>query len=645
MARIALLSNYEEGERPGNNEVNAAASTSTVTLIPHSQSNTSNTATGPYGGLTSQDTTPRPSLDETGVMGIGNLMLADQSLDSPRSLTAHHSSGSGSIDGLPRSKDSFSLQQMLDPPRVPGSTSSSSIGLGRPSHTSPEGVRYHSSRPGSRDSSVRSVRKVSRPAVGLDDEVDLTGVDGVEDMEMMLDPTSEPGENGSGNRSRISSMKAMPPIPDERTRDSMDSYSEERPLPPLPPTQGDNARPRVSPRMASLGIPQTNLDHLGLGSGSGPLVNPSTSGGTISQRRHSRQQGMGSIGSIDEVSFPKAESSRPSTASTSGSRSRAKSEVGKRPLQMLRQGSSQSGTMDNLPPIPSLKPKVSFSGTGTRSYPDNGIPNGLAPPVSLHSKRLSAQSSLFSSGTGGSLISPLPEEQPHKVLQRPFHLLRLLYNSMDPDKSGSYLTGTIHISSAVWRPLDWGIGSSSASVSGSVSGSGAASVSASGVGGGAGPGGGGGGLPVNSGPGYPASTISSSNKHINSDTKNNQPKIAAQEVKAKCIDLLVGRLEDVREKGLFLVEGGPREAGYQGGKGGSRGPGVLGGAEGRMVDEFMGALDALEDEMESMYKALLSKGVVLGSWKGKKTSSVSDLFFWCLIGGLFQRETRDGEVG
>lgn len=647
VARITLLSNYEDtpinwgrndiGESPSpallsaSTSASASASTSTVTLVPRTHARTESASNTSYSGLESeQGSSSRPSLDDTGVMGIGNLMLGDRSSDrssttsSPRAVTQDIRQ----FDGLPRSHDSFSLQQMLDNPNpnpnqysnpLPSSSgSSTTVGLGRPISSSPEN-RPRSSRTGSRDSAQR----VSRSSFRQQEEIGLLnshdkgnigvrsgGGDDVEMLDSRLNGVDEA-------RSRINSFKAMPPLPGNASpRGSIASFNDDRPLPPLPtsaPTYDSNGgRLLVTPRVASLGVTNLHDDRSASASTSTSpsssdstgafLVSPSTNQGTISQRRqrqidggNDRNRNGESISSLAEVtSVPKSDSNRSINHQSSGSgngatsfRSRAKSETGKRPLLSFK--SSTSGSNNGVPPVPTLRQKSSFSMLKINTFPStelgsaSGNTNGnLAPPSSIRPKTLSTSSarsgiSVAASGIsgGGSLISPLPESQPQQVIQRPFHLLRILYNSMDPEKEGAYLTGAIHISSAVWRPTDW---QSTA----------------------------------------PSGPSGSGGKGGNNDR---QPKIAAQEVKAKVIEVMVARLEEIRDKGMFLIEG-RREFEHGRGTGAGAGAGAEGGMA-RMVDEFCVALDGLEEEMESSYKALVSKGVVLGNWKGKKTSGVS----------------------
>jgi len=46
---------------------------------------------------------------------------------------------------------------------------------------------------------------------------------------------------------------------------------------------------------------------------------------------------------------------------------------------------------------------------------------------------------------------------------------------------------------------------------------------------------------------------------------------------------------------------------------------------GRIADEFVQALDALEDEMDQTHKLLAKAGVAVNGWKGKKSASVSGI--------------------
>ena len=198
--------------------------------------------------------------------------------------------------------------------------------------------------------------------------------------------------------------------------------------------------------------------------------------------------------------------------------------------------------------------------------------SSLAPPVVLSA--MSSQSSTRSQSTlpksmTGSLISPVPEAQPAEVIHRPFHLLRTFCLSMDPDSTGSYLTGAVHISSAVWKPSDW------------------------------------------------SKAAAANGKPLN------PPRIASQEVKARILEALVNQLEGVRATSGVLLDG-TRESNRHNPEANQGSTKALV----RTAEELCGALDALMEEMDVSYKALNKAGVPVGAWKGKARSKAVSRVVW-----------------
>ena len=132
---------------------------------------------------------------------------------------------------------------------------------------------------------------------------------------------------------------------------------------------------------------------------------------------------------------------------------------------------------------------------------------------------------------------------------------------MDPESSGSYLTGALHISPAVWKPSNW--------------------------------------------------AKASTNPNLKPLAP---PKIVAQDVKVRCIEALLLHFDIIRQAGAGLLDG-TREGRY----------GVSQNRSGATInvrtvaEEFCGALDGLDEEMDLGYKALIKGGVSVGSWKGKKS--------------------------
>ena len=127
---------------------------------------------------------------------------------------------------------------------------------------------------------------------------------------------------------------------------------------------------------------------------------------------------------------------------------------------------------------------------------------------------------------------------------------------MDPESSGAYLTGAIHISSAVWKPSNW------------------AKATAPGI------------KPL--GP----------------------PKIVAQDVKARVLEALIIHMEIIKQAGMTMLNGQRDQ----------RHGSILANSDRMaeaVVDELCKALDGLDEEMDQSHKMLVKNGVMVGSWKGK----------------------------
>ncbi|OCF40244.1 hypothetical protein I317_05938 [Kwoniella heveanensis CBS 569] len=682
VARIQLLSSYEHKLQPTN------PVTSTSTLVPPSHSQNS----------LSDEGTPRPSLDDGGMTGIGNLMLSDpgdQSFDtsmSPPRKQALNSTGTSTegesdtqagtaphdmvpqIAGrlgqtgssspnipLPNGNapgGEMSLQQALDRaaeasatnadraslrmiPSGPnrGSGLNASIGLGYP--TSPPSHMVQSvssstpqSKPqtlppsrsedghGSPSSSKLRLKRPVRPSLGLEMETDLSGIDGVDEaMEVLARtpresymPASLVTENGPRSDPRQLGRTASrePDSPHSVTSTSDDH----RPLPPLPDSapslDAGTGQPAIKTRKASLSGASVPL---GRTSSNGSvndiktfLVSPTTSQGTISQRRQSRPISGNMSAALEQMRSQQNNDHH--QQQHQHQRSSTQIPIQTRDSTSFPPGDRPSIHGGDLPPVPSatLRHKSSFSSSsqlgngiipqiqrqsvspnlvtdgrvasssaGLRINTDHshgGGASGLAPPINIASKAGSPRSlpllpdtavgSVLSIGAG-SLISPLPEFQPMEIIHRPFHLLRIIHASMDPESSGSYLTGAIHISSAVWNPTNW---SKSSSFGGQN----------------------------HSGQGVNGKIIA-------------PPKILAQDTKVRCIEALILHFEAVRITGQALLSG-PRDK-IRTGAGASEG--------GKIAEEFCVALDELDEEMDSTHKALVKQGVGVGGWKGKKT--------------------------
>ena len=631
VARIQLLTTYEDVDQhlPSSSMSTEHPSVSTSTLVPTHSSRMIATE------LNTEERTPRSSFEDAGIMGIGNLMLTNggdrsfESQDSSSRFSANappvrplrsptrvsailappsgpanppdgrmvNSQGrepglGGGLDPEESSRASLTLpwpagndagtaslpvmrRLIIPPPR----RESIEPGLPPSGPTALPPVNVSPSQRDNRDGSVSvsgSPHGSSRPVAGLVTEPDSSQ----ETMEVLNVSPSSPSLSPENDKIPNGSVTNTSRRPSGSF--SLGPASGIRPLPPIPhsaPLVDSLGHPVVGKRRENLNPMAFDRD---LPSPSTYLVNLTTAQGTINQRRQIRTDGT-MEGSTDAPRLgPATQGPSPSFNPFPGAsihisvsvnsppaqlpaavdvRSRTKSQPNSRQTPW---GVSQSDA--DVPPLPQpiVRKRTSFieSNHGSGFTSENG---SLAPPIGLHSRSPTSTSRslplLPDSGASGSLISPLPEPQPREIIHRPFHLLRVLYASMDPDSSGSYLTGAIHISSAVWKSSNWAKSAASSKALG-------------------------------------------------------PPKITAQDVKVRCIEALLLHLEIIRQTGSGLLDG-PRDGRY-----GSR-SGMMGGAASQratgIAEEFCGALDGLDEEMDQGYKALVKAGVGVGGWKGKKT--------------------------
>lgn len=166
---------------------------------------------------------------------------------------------------------------------------------------------------------------------------------------------------------------------------------------------------------------------------------------------------------------------------------------------------------------------------------------------------------------GTAYLSLRPDPQPAEIIHRPFHVLRLLSASMDTSGTGAYITSSIHIDPGVWR---------------------ATNLRTSGM----------------------------------SSKSNTSAKVVGLEAKTRVCDALVGHLEAIKSVGAVFLDGQREER--HGVESSSRLTKAQVDQIARVGDELASLLDALDDELDSTYKALQGKGVVSSSaWKGKTKSS------------------------
>lgn len=638
VARIQLLSSYEVSET-GSESTGRGLST----------------AGGKHQSFSRASS--RQSLDEATTTGIGNIMLNDNPRSSANSpprlssplptpaktppITTPHVEDLDQSPRLPRisssSNGEMSLQQALDQvadastsgsgssvpfpssfrdPNLPHSTGHRSIGLGHPS-TSPSNVTPSSQYAHVRNASMisldttspslsptsRRLKRKNKPSLGLDMEADLTGIDGVVgDMELLTTPTESHLMLTQSSQSQAQGGGTTSP--------QFSTHSEERPLPPVPQDGVHNAQRTQRIR----GDSNASVSSAGSAIRSpvgGYLVSPSTNKGMISKRRRSRHGSMG----IEEVMTEQQEEEHnvqmvSPSAMSSNSRRASNSSLSFGQSRTTSQSRARSGDID-LPPVPStskhqpsfsISSQFSVNGGGDsspliqqpnpllqqlsslsrgKSLRINTSPsNGLTLPTTTTTTRLGSSSShspsfgnalpsnVDNSPRSYSSFSPLslpPVPQPTEESLRPFHVLKILRQSMDVDGPGAHLTPGIHITPAVWNPATWTKLSAAAAQA----------------------------------------------------DKASVPKIVAQDVKTRCMHTLALCLESVKGAGYELLAG-PRER-----RRSSQGSGAEEQKWKRLTEEFVRALDDLEEEMDNAGKMLSKGGVEVNSWKGNKAVSVS----------------------
>lgn len=246
------------------------------------------------------------------------------------------------------------------------------------------------------------------------------------------------------------------------------------------------------------------------------------------------------------------------------------------------EGSPRASTAEDDRPLPPLPPSHKpGEGAGrirkTSSVGDKSVSNSAPQPngdaASLSSVR-PLQTTLRSTLApparyqGSAMNSPRPGPQPAEPIHRPFHLLKTLRTSMSDSGSGAYLTSSIHIDPGVWKP----------------------------------------------------NNLRSSS---NFSKSGGQPKVAALEAKARVCEALVTHLEAIKTAGSVLLEGQRED---RRGTEPSRLPKAQIDQAVRAGDELATLLDALDDELDSTFKALQSRGVHVGEWKGKSKTSWGSRF-------------------
>ncbi len=291
--------------------------------------------------------------------------------------------------------------------------------------------------------------------------------------------------------------------------------------------------------------PLPSAEHDPSVTGRGALVNTTTAMGTISQRRQSRPLSARiPVPPLDPLDIPRDGAQSAATTGSSRRSSVASSTAFTRSRSESQSVDSISGAGSPVPPVPDLPQKTGLSIIVDGSYVCDQAPRSGAP---VSGTLPTARS------YNGSLISPVPEVQPKEVAHRCFHLLRAINQSMNPQATGAYLTGAVHLPPAMWSASSW---------AGSVSG------------------------------------------------KQAGVKVHALETKIRSIDQLVFHLEIIRRTTGGLLDGA-RELAY-----GAKDPRILSPVLHRdqvavIARDFEDALEAFEEELDLVSRSLSKAGYLL----------------------------------
>lgn len=244
-------------------------------------------------------------------------------------------------------------------------------------------------------------------------------------------------------------------------------------LPPLP-VEGSMAAVRdieqfqdLSPASSKFGSRPRGASTLSTRSelvGPPPLINDSTTMGTISQRR-SKFSAPEANSADGAAQFPEALpllTSKPKLQSvttlnslpTPYTRSRASSQPGQRPsMAGLPPPSFDSpGPSTALPHSTSvvLPRKASVSSKSNSSFPQITVVTGyLSPPLDVPTNQLVPPPPIPHNNLPTTPVSPLPPTAPSDPLRKPYHMMNLLRHTMI-SKTGGYITPRLHVPQEVW---------------------------------------------------------------------------------------------------------------------------------------------------------------------------------------------------
>ncbi|KAK7694485.1 hypothetical protein QCA50_001671 [Cerrena zonata] len=459
----------------------SSVSVSTVSTQPSSPSSTSPTSessgtrsrTSSTSSRQSDDDfrgsseTERPRADESdGMLAIGTAMFSLDTSLSPRTPMGPsvHPYAASSAQSIPLSPTN-SKSTVTSPPRPGRSRASSTLPPPPPPPTSLPPPAPASVIEPTLDISVSPSIRPHEPAIvgrtrGLSMSHKRTG------SGSKLAPLKEDIDDRTVIESDF--LTARPDLDENAARrnGSKNPNRDSHPLPPLPSPSPESA---TTPRNAVNGhdpvphSPQYQTRARGSSNVSTrsemaptnhlPLINTSTTMGTIFQRRNKTSAPPSATGtSPTESSARLTASSLPaSTANSLGmsGRSRASSQPGRRPSVAAHPLPPQTAGLSNGQPrkvsVPSKlnpnAPQITINTTALLSPP---LVTGLSditplvpPPPIPHSNIPSAP------------MSPLPPTAPADPLRKPYHMMNLLRQTMT-SKTGGYVTRRLHVPQEVW---------------------------------------------------------------------------------------------------------------------------------------------------------------------------------------------------
>ena len=194
-----------------------------------------------------------------------------------------------------------------------------------------------------------------------------------------------------------------------------------------------------------------------------PLINDSTTMGTISQRR-SKGFAPDASPAVTSAQLPEAlppptlKPKLPSVTSLNSpppsyTRSRASSQPGQRPSTAgLPPSYDAPGPSTMVPHSTSvvLPRKTSVSYKSNSSLPQITVVTGyLSPPLDTSASQLVPPPPIPHSNLPTTPVSPLPPTAPSDPLRKPYHMMNLLRHTMT-SKTGGYITPRLHVPQEVW---------------------------------------------------------------------------------------------------------------------------------------------------------------------------------------------------